>query len=437
VSLVELRQPHRADAVSGGAMDKVVERRRIDKRILIAAGAAGVLLFVVLFWLFAPSANSQSVNPDRLSIANVQQGVFDDFLPLRARVTPLVTVYLDAVEGGRVEKKLVEDGAQVVEGQPLAVLSNAELQLSTLEKQAEVEQQLNNMRSQELALTQTRNSNLRDLNQAETELAKARRQYDLQKPLSEKGFVSMKTFNDTKDDLQYQQQRLAILKHSITQTESLQSSQLKQLRAAASSLNSSMGIAQSSLGQLNIRAPVTGQLSGFDIQLGQSLQQGERIGQIDSAGADKLQADVDEFYLGRVQVGQGATADIDGKTYRLKVAKVYPQVRNGQFQIDLVFDGPEPRSIQRGQTVQAKLILGDPSRAVLVPNGAFFNDTGGNWVFVVDSGGKSASKRQVRFGRKNSDFIEVLGGLKPGERVITSSYNGLTDKDRLTFDSDD
>jgi HlyD family secretion protein len=434
---VELRQPHRADAVSGGAMDKVVERKRIDKRILIAAGAAGVLLFVILFWLFAPSANSQSVNPDRLSIANVQQGVFDDFLPLRARVTPLVTVYLDAVEGGRVEKKLVEDGAQVVEGQPLAVLSNAELQLSTLEKQAEVEQQLNNMRSQELALTQTRNSNLRDLNQAETELAKARRQYDLQKPLSEKGFVSMKTFNDTKDDLQYQQQRLAILKHSITQTESLQSSQLKQLRAAASSLNSSMGIAQSSLGQLNIRAPVTGQLSGFDIQLGQSLQQGERIGQIDSAGADKLQADVDEFYLGRVQVGQGAAADIDGKTYRLKVAKVYPQVRNGQFQIDLVFDGAEPGSIQRGQTVQAKLILGDPSRAVLVPNGAFFNDTGGNWVFVVDSGGKSASKRQVRLGRKNSDFIEVLGGLKPGERVITSSYNGLTDKDRLTFDSDD
>jgi HlyD family secretion protein len=293
------------------------------------------------------------------------------------------------------------------------------------------------MRSQELALTQTRNSNLRDLNQAETELAKARRQYDLQKPLSEKGFVSMKTFNDTKDDLQYQQQRLAILKHSITQTESLQSSQLKQLRAAASSLNSSMGIAQSSLGQLNIRAPVTGQLSGFDIQLGQSLQQGERIGQIDSAGADKLQADVDEFYLGRVQVGQGAAADIDGKTYRLKVAKVYPQVRNGQFQIDLVFDGTEPGSIQRGQTVQAKLILGDPSRAVLIPNGAFFNDTGGNWVFVVDSGGKSASKRQVRLGRKNSDFIEVLGGLKPGERVITSSYSGLTDKDRLTFDSDD
>jgi HlyD family secretion protein len=438
MSLVELRQPPRSEAVTGGAMDRVVARRQIDRRILIGAGAAGVLLLLVLlFWLFAPRADSQSVNPERLSIASVEQGVFDDFLPLRARVTPLVTVYLDAVEGGRVEKKLVEDGAEVVAGQPLAILSNAELQLSTLEKQAEVEQQLNNMRSQELALTQTRNGNLRDLNQAETDLAKMRRQYELQKPLADKGFVASKVLNDTRDDLRYQEQRLQILKQSIAQTEALQSSQLRQLRAAASSLNSSMGIAQTSLGQLNIRAPVSGQVSGFDIQLGQSLQQGERIGQIDSSGADKLMADVDEFYLGRVQVGQGASADIDGKTYRLKVSKIYPQVRNGQFSIDLVFVGPEPQSIQRGQTVQAKLTLGDSSRAVLIPNGAFFNDTGGNWVFVVDSGGKSATKRQVQLGRKNSDFIEVVSGLKPGERVVTSSYSGLVDKDRLTFDSND
>ena len=416
-------------------MDRVVVRRKLDRRLLYGGGAAAVLLLLLLFWLFAPRADSLTVARDRLAIAPAQFGTFDDFLPLRARVTPLVTVYLDAVEGGRVDRKLVEDGAQVTEGQLLAVLSNAELQLSTLEKQAEVEQQLNNMRSQELALTQTRNSNLRDLNQAETDLAKARRQYDLQKPLAEHGYVALKTFNDTKDDLTYQTQRLAILKQSITQTEALQTSQLQQLRAAAGSLNRSMGVAQSSLSQLAIKAPVTGQLSGFDIQLGQSLQQGERIGQIDSAGADKLQADVDEYYLGRVAVGQTASADIDGKTFRLRVSKVYPQVRNGQFQIDLVFIGPEPTSVQRGQTVQAKLTVGDSSKALLVPNGAFFNDTGGNWIFVVDKSGNSATRRQVQLGRKNSDFIEVLGGLKPGERVITSSYSGLTDKDHLNFSS--
>jgi HlyD family secretion protein len=393
-------------------------------------------MLILAFWLFAPRAGSQSVAMDRLSIAPVEKGIFDDFLPLRARVTPLVTVYLDAVEGGRVEQLVVEDGVDVTKGQLLAVLSNANLQLSTLARQTEVEQQLNNMRSQELALQQTRSNNMRDLNQAQTDLAKAQRLYDLQRPLADRGFVSKKQFNDTTDDLNYQRNRLAILKRSISQDEALQANQLGQLRASASSLNSSLAIARGSLNQLNIRAPVSGQLSGFDIQLGQSLQQGERLGQIDSAGGNKLVADVDEFYLGRVHPGQTATVETDGKTYRMKVQKVLPQVRNGQFQAELIFLGPEPPSIQRGQTMQVKLTLGDSSRAVLIPNGAVFTDTGGQWIFVVDRGGRSASKRPIQIGRKNADFIEVLGGLKPGEKVVTSSYSGMVDKDHLNFESE-
>ncbi|MFL6780398.1 MAG: efflux RND transporter periplasmic adaptor subunit [Sphingomicrobium sp.] len=437
MSLVELKVAKEGGAVSGGAMDRIVERKRIDKRLLIAGAAGAVLLLVLLFWLFAPRGDSQSVNPERLTIAEVQQGTFEDFLPLRGRVTPLLTVYLDAVEGGQVEELAVEDGATVVKGQLLAILSNADLQLSTLARQTEVEQQLNNMRSQELALQQTRSSNRRELNQALTDLSKARRLYELQRPLAEKGFVSAKMFNDTKDDLDYQQKRLAILQRSIAEDEQLQSSQLAQLRASTTSLNQSLSIARGSLSQLQLRAPVSGQLSGFSIQLGQSLEPGERLGQIDSAGRSKLEADVDEFYLGRVAVGQTGSVESDGKTYGLKVAKVYPQVRNGQFKIDLVFDGPEPPSIQRGQTMQTKLTLGDSARAVLLPNGAFFNDTGGNWVFVVDESGKSATKRAVRLGRRNTNFIEVLDGLKPGERVITSSYSGLVDKDHLSFDADE
>ncbi|CAA9497185.1 MAG: hypothetical protein AVDCRST_MAG44-536 [uncultured Sphingomonas sp.] len=435
MSLVELRQTERQGAaVSGGNMDKVVVRKGIDKRILIAGGAAAVLLLALLFYLWAPRADSQSIARERLTISPVTQGTFEDFLPLRARVTPLVTVFLDAVEGGRVEQKLVEDGAQVTQGQMLAVLSNADLQLSTLARQTEVEQQLNNMRSQELALAQVRSTNLRDLNQAQTDLAKARRQYELQQPLAKRGFISSKVFNDTKDDFNYQTQRLAILKRSIATDERLQASQLEQLRASTSSLSSGLGIARGSLGQLNLRAPVSGQLSGFDIQLGQSVQQGERVGQIDSAGNSKLEADVDEYYLGRVSIGQTATADVAGKTYRLRVNKVYPQVRNGQFKVDLVFVGAEPANMQRGQTIQAKLTFGDASRAVMIPDGAFFNDTGGNWVFVVDKGGNSATRRQVQLGRRNTDSIEVLSGLKPGERVITSSYSGMLDKNELTFD---
>ena len=435
MSLVEMKIPRDGGPVSGGAMDKVVIRKKLDPRLLIGGAVAAVLVLILLFWLFAPRAGSQSVNPSRLTIAEVRQGTFEDFLPLRGRVTPLLTVYLDAVEGGRVEQLLVEDGAQVVKGQPLAVLSNADLQLSTLARQTEVEQQLNNMRSQELALQQTRSANRRDLNQAEIDLSKARRLHDLQRPLADKGFVSAKMFNDTKDDLTYQQRRLAILRKSIAEDEQLQASQLAQLRASASSLNQSLSIARSSLSQLQLRAPVSGQLSGFSIQLGQSLERGERLGQIDSAGRSKLVADVDEFYLGRVAVGQTASIDVDGKAYGLKVAKIYPQVRSGQFQIDLVFDGPEPPSLQRGQTMQTKLTLGDSSRALLIPNGAFFNDTGGNWVFVVD--GNGATRRAVQLGRKNNDFIEVLGGLKPGDRVITSSYSGLVDKDHLSFDGDE
>jgi HlyD family secretion protein len=436
MSLVELREVKGEGAVSGGAMDRVVERKRIDKRILIGAGAGAILLLILLFWLLAPRSGSQTVNPARLTISQVQQGIFEDFLPLRARVAPLVTVYLDAVEGGRVEQLAVEDGASVTKGQLLAVLSNADLQLSTLARQTEVEQQLNNMRSQELALQQTRSANRRELNQVETDLSKAQRLHDLQRPLAEKGFVTAKMFNDTKDDLAFQKNRLAILRRSIAEDEQLQASQLGQLRASTTSLNQSLAIARSSLSQLHLVAPVSGQLSGFSIQLGQSLQQGERLGQIDSAGRNKLEADVDEFYLGRVAVGQAATIEVDGKTYALKVSKIYPQVRNGQFRIDLVFDGLEPPSIQRGQTMSTKLTLGDSTRAVLVPNGAFFNDTGGNWLFVVDESGKSATRRTVHLGRKNNDFIEVLDGLKPGERVVTSTYSGLVDRDHLSFDTD-
>ena len=437
MSLVELREVKgEGGAVSGGAMDRVVVRKKIDKRILIGGGVGAILLLILLFWMFAPRSGTQTVNPTRLTIAEAKTGVFEDFLPLRARVAPLVTVYLDAVEGGRVEQLAVEDGATVVKGQLLAILSNADLQLSTLARQTEVEQQLNNMRNQELALQQTRSANRRELNQSLTDLSKAQRLYEMQRPLAEKGFVPGKVFNDTKDDLDYQKNRLAILKRSIAEDEALQASQLGQLRASTLSLNQSLSIARDSLSQLQLRAPVSGQLSGFSIQLGQSLQQGERLGQIDSAGRNKLEADVDEFYLGRVVVGQTASIEIDGKTYALKVSKIYPQVRNGQFRIDLVFDGPEPASIQRGQTMQTKLTLGDSSRALMIPNGAFFNDTGGNWIFVVDDGGKSAERRPVQLGRRNNDFIEVLYGLKPGERVITSTYSGLVDKDHLSFDTD-
>ena len=425
----EAQQP-----ASGGGMDRVIVRSGPSKQVKIAVAAAGVLVLALVFYLMAPSANSQTVAADRVTISTVQKGTFEDFLPLRARVTPLVSVYLDAVEGGRVEQKLAEDGAMVHKGQLLAVLSNSDLQLNLLARQSDVSRELNSMRSQELALAQTSIQDERAVIEAELAADKARRQYELQKPLAAKGFVPTKTLNDSRDDYVAASKRADALRRARSVNQSLQTSQLAQLRASNASLAGSLKIARQTLDALNVRAPASGQLTSFSIQVGQSVDRGERLGQIDTAG-NKLVAQVDEYYLGRVAEGQMATAEWGGNTYRLKVAKIYPQVRNGSFEVDFHFVGAAPSDLQRGQALQTRLVLSDPTEALLIPDGAFYNETGGNWIFVVTPDGTEAVKRQVRLGRRNANFVEVLEGLEPGERVLTSPYTGFAERDRLELEA--
>jgi HlyD family secretion protein len=432
MSVIALKNKQDA-AVTGGAMDKVVARSGLSRNLKLAIAGGALLLAAPAAWLLAPAQNSQTVETQRLTISTVSRGTFDDFLPLRGRVTPSVTVFLDAVEGGRVEQIMVEDGARVQQGQLLAVLSNADLQLNVLARQTEVTQQLNSLRSQELALSQTRLTNQRALIEAELTAQTARRQYEVQRPLAERGFVAGRAIADSRDTHRAAQQRMAILRRQQATDERLQSAQLAQLRSSTSVLNGSLDLARASLDALNLRAPVSGQLTSFSIQVGQSLQRGERLGQIDSAGNNKLVAQVDEFYLGRVAEGQTAVAEQGGRRYRLRVHKIYPQVQNGAFTVDLVFAAGEPPELQRGQTLQLRLTLGDPAPAVLIPSGAFYTETGGNWVFVVSPDGGSAVKRQVRLGRRNANHIEVLDGLEPGERVITSPYTGFAERDRLSL----
>ncbi|MEG3086432.1 efflux RND transporter periplasmic adaptor subunit [Sphingomonas sp. PB4P5] len=435
MSIVHLRDDNDnpGAAVSGSGMDRVVVSRKLPLKYKLAAGVVALLLAAAAFWYFAPRSDSQSVAASRLTISTVSRGTFDDFIPLRARVTPLQTVFLDAIEGGRVEKVLVEDGASLAAGQPIALLSNAELQLSVLARQSEVTEQLNNMRSQELALAQTQLANERSILEADLARTKAERQYAREKALAARGFVAAKTFSDTSDSYAYERERGTVLRRGQATDRKLMSSQLAQLRASSNSLMSSLALARGNLDALNLRAPVAGQLSGFSIQVGQSLSRGQRIGQIDSPGRNKLIAGVDEYYLGRVVIGQKATIDVGGKSFAARVSKIYPQVQNGEFQLDLQFIGVEPKDIQRGQSLQARLTLGDPAPAILLPNGAFYNETGGTWVFVVAPGGGQAIKRQVRMGRRNTESIEILDGLDPGERVITSPYTGFADKAELSL----
>jgi HlyD family secretion protein len=431
MSIVRMRESQ-GGAQSGGNMDREVASRKLSPKAKIGLGAGGLILLLLLLWWFMPAGNSQTIDAGRVTISTVSQGRFDDFLPLRAQVQPSQTVFLDAVEGGRVERVLVEDGAMVTQGQLLAELSNSDLQLNVLARQTEVTQQINSMRSQELALNQTRLANERARIEADLATQTARRNYEIQRPLADRGFVSGRTFADSRDTYEANRRRSDVLRRQQGEDERLQSGQLAQLRASSAALNQSLDIARRSLDSLNLRAPVSGQLTSFDIQIGQSLQRGQRLGQIDSAGRNKLRAQVDEYYLNRVSEGLTANAEVNGRTYRMRVSKIYPQVRNGTFEIDLQFLGEEPQ-LQRGQTVQLRMTLGASSQARLVPAGAFYNDTGGNWIFVVSQDGRSAERRQVRLGRKNADFIEVLDGLQPGERVITSPYTGFQERDRLSL----
>lgn len=438
MSVVTLKTDPKPAASSGAGMDRAVTTRKMPLRTrLIIAAAATAITFGGIAWVIANSAGSQTVSAANLSIATVTRGTFDDFVPLRARVTPSVTVFLDAVEGGRIDRVLVEDGVQVTPGQPLAVLSNATLQLDVIAREADVSQQLNNLRSQELELQRSRLENRRNLSEVEWQVRKASRQLDRDQTLAAGGWVSGRALRDSQDEARYFTERRAVTAETMVTEERLQASQLAQLRAAASGLTANLRLARASLDALTIRAPVAGQLSGFAPQVGQSLNRGERLGQIDSTGRNKLVADIDEFYLGRVEAGKHASVEWAGKRWPLTVAKIYPQVKGGTFTADLTFDGPEPTALQRGQSLAPKLTLGDPVPATLIIAGAFYQDSGGAYAFVVGKDGKSAEKRPVRLGRRNPDTIEVIGGLAPGDRVITSSYTGFADKTRLKLSGDE
>jgi HlyD family secretion protein len=438
MSVVTLKAPDpKPTGASGAGMDKAVATQRMPMRTRIIIGVAAVVIVGSgATWFVANSVGSQTVEAANLSISTVRRGTFDDFVPLRGRVTPLVTVYLDSVEGGRIDRVLVEDGAQVSPGQPLAVLSNASLQLDVIAREADVSQQLNNLRSQELELQRSRLENRRNLAEVDWQQRKADRQLDRDSKLAANGWVSGRALKDSQDEARYLAERRAVTAETMATEERLQASQLAQLRTAASGLTTNLRLARASLDALTIRAPVAGQLSGFNPQVGQSVNRGERLGQVDSAGRNKLVADIDEFYLGRVAVGQNASVEWNGKTWPMTVAKIYPQVKGGTFTADLNFAGGEPPALQRGQTLQPRLTLGDPAPATLVANGAFYADSNGSYAFILSKDGKSAAKRAVRLGRRNPDSIEVIGGLNPGDRVITSSYTGFADKTRLKLSGD-
>jgi len=418
------------NAVSGAGMDRKVATNTSPMRkwlLLI------VIIIIVGFAITMIASKSTgkvlSVDNSRIVVSKVTSGVFEDFIPIRGRVTPAKTVYLDAIEGGRVERILVEDGASLTAGNLIVELSNASLQLSVLGNETRVAEQLNNMRSIELSLEQNRLQHKRNIVDIKHQIKLLTRQVARSQSLISTGAITKSQLEDTEDTLLWYKDRLALTLESQQSDARMQGEQLTFLKETSTRLESNLAISRQNLDNMNVKAPVAGTLSGFNVEVGQSIARGERLGQIDTPNDYKLTAFIDEFYLGRIDIGQTATY----QDYSLVIAKVYPQVQNGQFEVDFKFVSVQPKGIRRGQTIQIKLTLGDASEATLIPNGAFFQDTGGKWLFVLSQDGSEAVRRNVRLGRRNNQFIEVIEGLELGEQVVTSPYSSYQDMHRLNF----
>lgn len=385
------------------------------------------VIVIASFMISKPSGKALSVDSNKIVISSVTTGIFEDFIPVRALVTPAKTVFLDAIEGGRVEKILVEDGGSLKAGDLIVELSNTSLQLNVLGNEARVAEQLNNMRTIELNLEQNRLKHKNNIIDIKHQIKLLTRTLKREKELLPTGAIMQSQYDDTSDTLTWYHDRLALSLESQQSDTRMQQAQLVFLKNTSQRLESNLAISRQNLDNMNIRAPVNGKLSGFDIEVGQSIGRGERLGQIDTPNDYKLTAFIDEFYLGRVDLGQHAKY----KNYDLQISKIYPQVQSGQFEVDFKFAKQQPEGIRRGQSVQLKLTLGDANNAILIPNGAFYQDTAGKWIFVVSTDNQEAVKRPLRLGRRNNQFIEVIEGLEVGEKIVTSPYSSYQDMQRL------
>jgi HlyD family secretion protein len=432
--------PTGADRGERAGMDRRVEGHRWAwSRWPLAArvGAVTVGLIVVALAavrLFAGSGASTLRMPkEQLTIVSVEQGTFHDLIPLRARVEPRETVYLDAVDGGRVDRVLVEPGDRVTEGQPLIELSNTNLALSVIQQESQLNQAISQLQQNEISLEQNALTNERALAEIEYRLVNLQRSAARRETLVAGGATSKEQHDEIADELAYYRRIHPIQAASSKRQSDLRDRLLPDIRRQQKNLRANLDVVQGKLAGLIVRAPVQGLVTAIDLKVGEHRNPGERLAEVTPESGMKLTADIDEYYLTRVRPGQTATVDVDGTPVKVTVRRVSPQVRNGQFAIDLDFSGESPTNLVAGETAQGRLQLGGDSQALILPVGPFLERTGGDWVFVVAKDGDTAQRRQIKVGRRTTDQLEILGGLATGERVVTSDYAGLDRVDRIVI----
>lgn len=400
---------------------------------MTVAGIAGVVLLVAASIYFTSGKKKLNVDAERITISEVKNGAFQEFIPVNGVVLPMTTIYLDAVEGGRVEEKYVEDGSFVAKGQPILRLSNTDIELSLVNQQTSVYNLLTQMQISRNAAQQNTVNKLNQMTDVESQLKEARRIYELNKSLYQQKAIGLQEFKQSENNYNYQLEKLKLTQQLLKQDSVSNSQQVSQAQQSYRGSQNALDVMRKKVGDLVVRAPIDGQLTSLDAEIGQNKNKGERLGQIDVLSGYKVRVDVDEHYLSRVVIGLMGDASFAGKSYRLRITKVYSQVNNGRFQVDMQFEGKVPEGIRRGQTLQIGLELSEEKQAILLAKGGFYQQTGGNWVFKLSKDGKTAYKVDVQLGSQNPDYYEVLSGLQPGDKVVTSSYENFGNMQELVL----
>lgn len=413
-------------------MDIPLKKKRFTTSKLIMLIGGIVLLGLIVFVLITSGGNSKlNVQKERISISTATQGIFQENIPVNGIVLPISTIYLDAIEGGRVEEKFVEDGTFLKAGDPILRLSNTDLELNLVNQETSVYNLLTQMQISQNAARQNTINRLNQQTDVENALIEAERVYNLNKRLYDKNAIGRQELIESENNYNYQKQRMKLSEEVIEQDSIATKQEINQSKSSYSRTQKALELMRKKVEDLVVKAPVDGQLTSLDAEIGQSKNKGERLGQIDVVSGYKVRVDIDEHYISRIYNGQTGTFRFNDKEYTLTINKVFTQVTNGRFQVDMLFEDEVPEGIRRGQTLQIRVALSQEKEAMLIPKGGFFQQTGGNWIFKISEDGESAYRTDIRLGSQNTEYYEVLSGLEPGDKVITSSYDNYGDIQEL------
>lgn len=414
-------------------MDRQIEKKSFLRRYAWYVAAAAALAALLVWIVLGTTANTMTIDATDITISDVTRGKFDDYVRLNGQVLPIQVVQISPEEGGIVREKVVEEGTRVRKGDVILRLSNSNLDLQILNAEAELAEKQNLLRNTQVAMQQDRLNNRTEQATLDTDCDRKRRAYEQNARLYKERLISKEVYLQSREDYKLARRKQSLISQRLKQDSLYRHVQMAQMEDNLDNMRKNVLLVRDRKNKLEVRSAIDGELGLLDVELGQNIAAGQNIGQINDLSDFKVQAQIDEHYIDRVRPGLSASFSRGGKTYRLRVRKVYPEVRNGTFRTDFVFVGVRPAQMRSGQTFYVELALGKSQQATLIPRGTFFQTTGGNWIFVLDKSGRKAYRRNISIARQNPQYYEVTDGLEPGERVITSGYEAFKDNEVLVI----